>query len=235
MKLKFLGTKGEIEEKSKKHKYHSSLLITYKGFKLLIDHGMVSFSLKKIKPDAILITHAHPDHFKWLKKDEDYKGKIYVTRETKKASKFKKNYELIKLNKWFKIGPFKILAYRVIHSLIAPAVGFKIKANKIISYNPDLISIKRQAFVFKGIDFYIGDGSSIKSNLVRRRGNKLFGHTRMITQLNWCKKYKIKNIIFTHFGKEALKKGDKNLKKILREKAQEINILIAYDGMEVKI
>ena len=134
------------------------------------------------------------------------------------------------------MGGLKILAYRVIHSLIAPAVGFKIKANKTIIYNPDLITIKKRAFVLKGIDLYIGDGSSFKSNLIRRKGNKLFGHTRMITQLNWCRKYNIKKVIFTHFGKEALKIGDKKLKKILEEKIQkEIKITIAHDDMEIKL
>lgn len=81
MKLKFLGTKGEIEEKTTRHKLHSSLLLEDKGFRLLIDHGLKSEKLVSIKPDAILITHAHPDHFIWLKKDENYEGKIYLTNE----------------------------------------------------------------------------------------------------------------------------------------------------------
>ncbi len=232
MKLKFLGTKGEIEESSKRHYYHSSLLLTGKRFKLLIDHGLVSKSLKSIKPDAILITHGHPDHFIWLKKDEDYEWKIYLTREAKKASKFKKNFVLIKLNKWFKVGPFRIMAYRVVHSLIAPAVGFKIKYGKTIIYNPDLIVMKKKS-VLRNVDLYIGDGSSIKANLVRRKDGKLFGHCRMKTQINWCKKYGIKKIIFTHFGKEALRKGDKKLEEEL--KGEGCLIKVAYDGMKVKV
>ncbi len=237
MRLKFLGTRGEVEESSKKHKYHSSLLVTYKGFKLLIDHGLLTKPLKTIKPDAILITHAHPDHFKWLKKDEDYKGKIYVTRETKKASKFKKNFELINIYKWFKVGPFKILGYRVIHSLIAPAIGFKIKADKkIFVYNSDLIDIKRRSFILKGIDLYIGDGSTVTSSLVRRsktQPSKIFGHTRIQTQINWCKKFRIKNAIFTHFGKEPIGLGDKKLLKKL--KTDSVHVKIAYDNMIVSL
>jgi phosphoribosyl 1,2-cyclic phosphodiesterase len=232
MKLKFLGTRGEVEESSRKHRYHSSLLITYRGFKLLIDHGLISIPLKKIKPDAIIITHVHPDHFKWLKKDEEYKGKIYVTRETKKASRFKKNFEGIHIDKWFKIGPFKILGYRVIHSLRAPAIGFKIEANKTFIYNPDLIVMKKKS-VLRGIDLYIGDGSTVTANLVRRKDNKLFGHTRIQTQINWCKKYEIKNVIFTHFGKEPIRWGDKKLEKKFKQK--EINVGIAYDGMRLEI
>ncbi len=235
MQIRFLGTRGEIEESSKKHKYHSSLLLEYKGFKLLIDHGMISLPLKKVRPDAILITHAHPDHFKWLKKDEDFNNKIYVTNETKKAAKFMKNFQVIKKDKWFKIGNFKIMAYNVIHSLRAPAVGFKIKADKIIAYNPDLIAPVNHA-VLRNVDIYIGDGSSFRSNLVRRSKtlpSKLFGHARMSTQVNWCLKYGIKKAIFTHFGKEAIRLGDKELKKKLEQEG--INILIAYDGLRMAV
>ncbi len=237
MNIKFLGTRGEIEESSRKHYYNSSFLITYKKFKLLVEHGLISRPLSKIKPDAIIISHAHPDHFKWLKKDEPYDKKIYLTRETKKSSRFKKNFEIIKINKWFKLGPFKILAFRVIHSIRAPAVGFKITAktgNKTILYSSDLVAIKNKS-VLKGVDVYIGDGSSLRANLVRRKNGKLFGHARMQTQINWCKKYKIKKIIFTHFGKEPLKIGDRKLKKKLEEKNPNIDIKIAYDGMKFKI
>lgn len=236
MKLEFLGTKGEIEESSRKHKYHSSLLIKEKNFKLLIDYGMChKNNLKKIKPNAILITHAHLDHFIFLKKDEEYKGKIYVSKETKKLAKFKKKFKIIKIGKWFKIGSFKILAYKVMHSLIAPAIGFKIRISKnkkfrTLIYNPDLVDIIDKNKILKNLDLYIGDGSSIKTNLIRKKGNKLFGHAKIQTQINWCKKYKIKNIIFTHLGKEALEFGD-NLEKHLKQKNKNFNIKIANDKM----
>ncbi len=228
MKLTFLGTKGFIEESSKKHKYHSSLLVEYKSFKLLIDHGLISKKLSIIKPNAIVITHGHPDTFKWLKEDERYPGKIYVARETKKLSKYKKNFEIVKLNRWIKVGPFEILPYRVIHSINAPAIGFKIKANKTIIYNSDLVVMENKA-VLRNVDLYIGDGSSLRGNLVRRRGDKLFGHARMSTQVNWCKKYTIPKIIFTHLGKEALRIGDAKIEKLLHQPGLEITI--AYDGM----
>ena len=71
MELEFLGTIGEIDKQTVHHKLNSSLLLKDKGFRLLIDHGLESEKLTKIRPNAILITHAHPDHFIWLKKDED--------------------------------------------------------------------------------------------------------------------------------------------------------------------
>ncbi len=228
MKLTFLGTKGFIEESSNKHKHHSSLLIEYRKFKLLIDHGLISKKLNEIKPDAIIITHGHPDTFKWLQEDEEYLGKIYVTRETKRLSKFDKNFQLLRLNRWFKLGPFEILPYPVVHSINAPAIGFKIMGNKTIVYNSDLVVTKNKA-VLRNVNLYIGDGSSVRGNLVRRKGSTLFGHARMSTQVNWCKKYNVPKIIFTHLGKEALRLGDTKVEKLLRQPNQELKI--AYDGM----
>lgn len=233
MRLTFLGTKGYIEESSPRHKLHPSILIEQNNFRLMIDHGMISRKLTHDKPDTILITHAHPDTFKWLKEDEDYSGKIYVTRETKKASKFEKNFQLLKLNEWIKIGPFKILPYRVVHSINAPTVGYKIKyKNKTIIYNSDLVVPKNKA-VLNDVNLYIGDGSCFRANLVRKRDNKLFGHARMSTQRNWCKKYKIPKVIFTHLGKEPLRIGDKKLEEKLNSK--EVSVKIAHDGMKYSL
>jgi len=233
MILKFLGTKGCIEEQTADHKYHSSLLIKEQGFKLLIDHGLESQSLAEIKPDVILITHAHPDHFIWLKKDEDYQGKIYLTEIAQKSAIFQKNFVTIKPDKSFRLGPFKIITYEVIHSLRAPAVGFKISADsKTFVYNPDIIAPINKN-VLKNIDLYIGDGSTVTANLIRRKDDQIFGHTRIQTQINWCKNFNIKKVIFTHFGKEALRIGDRKLEKDLKQEDMELKI--AHDGMEYKL
>jgi hypothetical protein len=51
----------------------------------------------------------------------------------------------------------------------------------------------------------------------------------MQTQINWCKDYKIKKVIFTHLGKEALKIGDRKLEESLAQEGLEIKI--AHDSM----
>ena len=39
MKLVFLGTRGYIESRNRFHKRHSSLLISYKGHRIMVDCG----------------------------------------------------------------------------------------------------------------------------------------------------------------------------------------------------
>lgn len=229
--LKFLGTRGEIEEYSKNHQYHSSLLLAAKRFRLLIDYGVLhKKDLNKIKPDAVLITHAHPDHYIWTKKEEKTSIPAYLTKETLNYGKFKpQNYKIIKPNKKFNLGPFKILPYKVLHSIRCPAVGFKISVNKkTLVYNPDLVDIINKNKILRKVDCYIGDGSCVQSNLVRKKDGKIWGHARISTQINWCKKYPIKNITFTHLGKETLRKE----KKFRKEHPE---IILAYDEMKLGI
>ena len=40
MKLTFLGTRGEIEARTRQHRMHSSVLVSYRGAKVMIDCGL---------------------------------------------------------------------------------------------------------------------------------------------------------------------------------------------------
>ena len=231
-RLIFLGTKGEIEEETPRHQYHSSLLIEVDDFRLLIDYGLKHrYTLEEIKPEALLITHAHPDHYSWLELEIKTEVPVYLTEETLKYGKYKPdNYKVISLYESYNLNSLEIIPYPVLHSIRCPAVGFRIKISprQTLVYNPDLVDILEKDRVLAGIDWYIGDGSSLKSNLVRRKGEQFFGHTRITTQINWCKKYQIKNIVFTHLGKEVIEKEE--------EFAQDHpDVILAYDNMELII
>ena len=230
-KLIFLGTKGEIEEETEQHCFHSSLLVESQGARLLIDYGLLHrYALEEIAPDAILITHAHPDHYSWLKQDVQSTVPVYLTQETLDYGKFKpQNSHLIIPMDKFKVGVFECTAYRVIHSIRCPAVGWKLDfEGKTMVYNSDLVDIVEKDAVLTGVDYYIGDGSAVKANLVRRRGDVIFGHTRVITQIHWCEKFGIKYIIFTHLGRETLRE-EQNFK------AEHSEATFAYDGLEMEI
>jgi ribonuclease BN (tRNA processing enzyme) len=230
-KLIFLGTKGEIEEFTERHQYHSSTVIMSDSVKLLLDYGMLQrYSLEEIKPGAVLITHAHPDHYSWLKKDIRTDVPVYLTKETFDYGKFRPpNAKVVLPGQEHAIGPFHWSCYRVIHSIRCPAVGFKIGVGgKTFIYNSDLVDIVEKDSILKDVDYYVGDGSSIRANLVRRRGDTLFGHARITTQINWCRKYGISHIIFTHLGKETIREEQKF--------AQEhSDVILAYDGMELEV
>lgn len=233
--LTFLGTRGGIEEKMETHFYHSSLLVQVSKpypLRLLIDYGRIhAYSLSLLQPDALLITHGHPDHYLWTFQAADSAVPVYLTQETLSYGEFFPcNPKIIVPYRQFNIGPVSIFPYRVLHSIRCPAMGFKIilPDRKIILYNPDLVDIIAKEYILPGADYYIGDGSSIKACLVRRQGEMICGHTKISAQLEWCKKYGIQNIIFTHLGQDALSRVD-DFPELYPE------CTLAYDQMKIVI
>jgi glyoxylase-like metal-dependent hydrolase (beta-lactamase superfamily II) len=63
MKLTFLGTRGEIEIRSKRHGMHSSLLVSDGVRDVMVDCGADwAEEVRRVNPCAIVLTHAHADH-----------------------------------------------------------------------------------------------------------------------------------------------------------------------------
>lgn len=242
MKLFFPGTKGEIEEQSPRHKYHSSLIIQYLNTSILIDLGEKYSNLLENKIsslDALLITHAHPDHYLWtFEKNDRIEIPVYLTEVTLNYSKNKPlNTVIIKDGKQFVIKDLKITPFNVIHSLRCPAVCFKIEGDKTVLYAPDILDTEQsKENVFLGIDTLIADGSSIDINLVRKRDDKLFGHAMIKTVVNWCRRYNIRQLIITHCGKQIVTADEKEvMNKIIQYTEFKIDVQIAYDGFETEV
>jgi len=229
--LRFLGTKGEIKESTAQHRYNASLLLSGGGTRLLMDYGKLHrYTLEELHPDAIFITHAHPDPYVWLNEDVQTDIPVYLTQETLDYGKYHpSNPHVFLPGDEITIGLFNLIPYRVLHSIRCPAVGFRIKVEgKTVIYNPDLVDIVEKDNILSGVDYYIGDGSSIRSNLVRVRDGQYVGHTRISTQLNWCRQRGINNIIFTHLGKETLAKENEF-------QQEHPDITLASDEMELII
>jgi ribonuclease BN (tRNA processing enzyme) len=242
MIIEFPGTRGEIEESSTEHKYHSSLIIRYKKTSALIDFG-IKYNpqlINKINDfDFILITHTHPDHYIWTLEDENRINiSVYLTRIALDYSKYKpKDYRIIKDSKEYRLKDLKVVAHKVTHSLRCPAVGFKIKGDRTLIYAPDILDFEEdKGVVFKDVDLLIADGSSLNINMVRRKDDRLYGHTRVKTIIGWCKKYNIGRLIVTHCGKQIVTMDKKELAGMLEEYTEgEIDVVVAYDGYRMEL
>lgn len=242
MIIEFPGTRGEIEESSTEHKYHSSLIIRYKKTSALIDFG-IKYNpqlINKINDfDFILITHAHPDHYIWtIEEEKRINIPVYLTKITLDYGKYKPiNYRIIEGGREYRLKNMQITAYKVIHSLRCPAVGYKIKGDKTIIYAPDILDFEEdKGVVLKDVDLLIADGSSLNINMVRRKEGKLFGHTRIKTMIEWCKKYNISSLIVTHCGKQIVTMDKKELAGRLEEYTEgKINVIVAYDGYRMEL
>ncbi len=237
MKLVFLGTRGNILVKSKQHQRHTSTLVTVPDATILIDAGIDwQKKINTVKADAIFITHAHEDHAGGLKKGSPVP--VYATQETWQIID---HYPISKRNvvttgKSIRIGSLSIKAFEVVHSLNAPAVGYRISHEDTnFFYVPDLVKIKKEKQALHNINFYCGDGAIIKrSLLVKKRNSMLIGHTSIKTQLEWCKKNQVPAMIITHCGTEIVSQRHTDAQRKIDALAKKVGVmaLIATDGME---
>jgi phosphoribosyl 1,2-cyclic phosphodiesterase len=164
--------------------------------------------LQHVKPDALLLTHAHPDHAGGLKAGAPCP--VYALAETWSripvgpiSQKF-----VIEPGSPIQVCGIGVEAFGVDHSIRAPAVGYRLSAGQhSVFYVPDLVRIQDQARALRGIRLYIGDGASIKRPILRRRGTTLIGHTSIRAQLEWCRDEGVPRAIFSHCGSEIVTGG----------------------------
>lgn len=239
MKLVFLGTRGEIEARTRRHGRHTSLLVAYYGRRVMIDAGEDwRGELDEVAPHAIVVTHAHPDHAWGLEGGapcpvhataaswEDIEG--YPIPE--------EDRQVVEPRTPFEAEGIRFEAFTLEHSTRCPAVGYRIGAGRrTIFYAPDVAYIHERKDALSGVDLYIGDGATMARSMIRRRGDALIGHAPVRTQLTWCQKEGVGRAVITHCGSQIVEGDERTLGARLREWADErgVEAAIAHDGMEV--
>jgi len=237
--LKFLGTRGEIDARTRRHRMHTSLLVSYRSANVMIDCGLDWLGkLKRVDPNAIVLTHAHPDHAWGLKQGAPCP--VYAPRKTWQELQLYpiKDRHVIEERTRTKICGITFEAFPVEHSILSPAVGYRVSAGRgCVFYAPDLIFIHERAAALKAVEIYIGDGATVTHSFIRRRGKALIGHSPVRTQLTWCEKEGVSRAIITHCGSEIATGDERKISAALRAVAGErgVEVRIAYDGMKLKL
>ena len=223
MKLTFLGTRGEIEIRSRWHRRHSALLVEQDGARIMIDCGADWLHrVRAIAPTAIVLTHAHDDHAAGLAKGAPCP--VYATVATWRVLHRLPilDRRIMPLRTAVRIGSVRLSAFPVMHSLRAPAVGYRVSSQqRCFFYLPDVAVLPNPARALRRIDLYIGDGATLKRSMIRRRGSAVVGHAPIIRQLGWCAKAHVRRVVFTHCGSP-----------IVRTKARVIDSLVGRLGRE---
>lgn len=243
MKITFLGTRGYIDASTRRHKRHTSTLITHNRVRLLIDCGLdwlnkIDYLKKTYKPTALFITHAHPDHAWGLKNGAPCP--VYATKASWQImAKYPiEKKQVVSPRRAVTIDGIAVQTFSVVHSIRAPAVGYRITAgNKTIFCVHDLVYIENRKKALKDIDLYIGDGATIKRPLIRKRDGILIGHSPISTQLTWCKKEGVPRAIFTHCGSAIVEGDGRTMRAKVQALGKErgVEVQIAYDGLEIVV
>jgi phosphoribosyl 1,2-cyclic phosphodiesterase len=236
--LTFLGTRGNIDVWNRRHRRHTATLVSYRGSDVLIDCGVDWLDrLQHVRPNAIVLTHAHPDHVGGLRHGAPCA--VYGTAEVWRAIKRWPLHEPrdLRLRTPTAIGGLTFEAFPVEHSLLAPAVGYRINGgHAAIFYVPDVLEIVDRDQALTGIRLYVGDGASINRAIVRRLNGSAFGHASIRTQLAWCAGAAVPRAIFTHCGTAVVSSGHTTEERIAAMgRSQDMETRVAYDGLKMTI
>lgn len=245
MKLTFLGTRGNIEPESERHRRYTALLVAYRGREVMVDCGAGwEDRLGELSPRAVVVTHAHPDHVDGLAHGAPCP--VWATGEAwERLGGFpigEDRRRTVRPRKPFTVEGVEGIAFEafpVEHSLRAPAVGYRIVAGRVtIFYASDVVYIPDRTEAMAGCRLYVGDGATIDGDLVRRQGDRIFGHAPVRTQLTWCRKEGVPKMVVTHCGDQIVR-GELEDPEAVRAKlegyAEErgVEVEVATDGMEL--
>jgi phosphoribosyl 1,2-cyclic phosphodiesterase len=245
MKLTFLGTRGEIDARTRRHGRHSSVLVAALAGRgrssqsVMIDCGLDWLELlEEIKPAAIVLTHAHPDHAWGLK--DGAPCPVWATEQTwKSIEKYPiRDRHVVRPREPLDVFGLTFEAFHVEHSIRSPAVGYRISAGRSGAfYVPDVVAIEDRESALKGVEAYIGDGATLARSFVRRAGEALVGHATVKTQLGWCRSEGVHKAVFTHCGSEVVGAPEGEAEEEVRRMGLEkgVDAVLAFDGMEMVV
>jgi len=218
---------------SKTKRTRSSVLVSKKGFNLLIDCSpdfLEQAAREKIKTvDAVILTHAHADAAGGLKRLSRWSKKpisIYTERTNIKRFKHLKNlhFKEIILGRVKPIGPSRVSAFRVKHGLTAgfPTVGYAIDKN--FGYISDVGEIpKNNKKYFQNIDLLFLDGALWF-------GRKMKGHLSAGEAIALARELGAKKTVLTQIGHGYPPYGQAS-RRIKRESGGKV--YLGYDGMSL--
>lgn len=242
MRIEFYGTKGFVEESSRAHRGHSAFVLESAGFRLLCDFGANRRGmLSRIRPDAIFVSHAHPDHGEGLA--EGAAVPVYASAVTHRiqADLPYRDRRVLSPGRAVEIGPFRLTGFPVIHSVRCPCMAARIQAGgTTLVYSGDIVAFPDARGALAGSDVYVGDGSTLAGSLVRRHpSGALVGHTSVRAQLGWLAKASVPRAVFSHFGRGPIGLSQRELQRALRDlaaaKAPGCRVTAARDGLSLEI
>lgn len=228
----------KVKWNSKDFRFRTSLLLETKNKKKIVieitpDIRLQSWKFKIGKPEAVLVSHCHWDHFFGLMDISWYaeknKLKVYGNSVTNSFYKSKMSHIPVIFKEFNSYEPFvidniKITPISVNHINKTDGFLFENKTdNKKVAYLPDLNGLpKKTKEIIEGIDAIIIDATYLGSNL--KDDSDHFNNDQL---LDFLPGLKAKEIILTNIGSYHGLNHNNLAKKFSQ-------YTISYDGMKRK-
>jgi phosphoribosyl 1,2-cyclic phosphodiesterase len=235
----FLGTRGYIDPRSRRHARHSALAVDNGQGVLLIDCGEDWLAaLPALAPAAILLTHAHPDHAGGLARGAPCPvlGPGHVLDAVRSTPSIERVALPVRTPR--RVCGVTVEAFPVVHSLRAPAVGYRLVCGRRrVFYVPDVVSIVDERRALARLDLYIGDGAALVRPILRYRDGTPIGHTSILDQLDWCARNRVPRAVFTHCGSAIVRSDPRVVEPRVEAMGRAVGVdaRLAHDGMSLTL
>jgi glyoxylase-like metal-dependent hydrolase (beta-lactamase superfamily II) len=227
MKIKVLGTRGEIEESAPRHSRHSGMLL---DGRLLFDLGEKEFL--DSKPERVFITHLHPDHAFFVVEPAPLGLPVFAP-ETRA--------DLPEVKPFPGEMSYRGYAIRAIpthHSLKVKSTAYLVeRGGRRLLYTGDMFWINKEYHpLLERLDLVVTEASFIRQGGMIRRDKATgvaYGHGGVPNLIKLFAEF-TRNILLVHFGAWFYEDA-RSSRRALAALGKEYGVCVrtGYDGYEL--
>jgi ribonuclease BN (tRNA processing enzyme) len=227
MRLKILGTRGNIAPSAPHYTRHSGILV---DGRILLDLGETTYL--RYRPAQVFITHLHPDHAAFPRSDVLTDAEIYLPEPARTLPTGRV------ISRPVQSGPYRIVPVPTVHSPRMRSAGYVIeRAARRVFYSSDLVAIEpRYHRRLRRLDMVITDGSyGRRGGLVRTDpvSGRPFGHAGIPELIEFFSRF-TSRIVITHFGSWFYRDIPASIRRIAAL-GRGVRTSAARDGLVIKV
>jgi ribonuclease BN (tRNA processing enzyme) len=227
MRLKILGTRGDIVPSAPKYARHSGILI---DGRILLDLGEAVYL--RYRPRQIFISHLHPDHAAFLRTEVVTDAEIYLPEPTRRLPTARVMFRSVQS------GSYRIVPVPTVHSLKVRSLGYVVETRgRRVFFSSDLVTVQRRyQRRLRRLDLVITEGSYMRrGGLVRidPATGRPFGHTGIPNLIELFRPF-TSRIVITHFGSWFYKNIPASIRQIAAL-GNGVRTSAARDGVVIEV